>query len=398
MSPPSANSGALKRLDLVEALVGIACGLSIVTALAYCIQIPIHPGGTRDYIVYWATGQQLVHHANPYDPNQMSSLEHSAGLSIPGSYFMRNPPWALVLTLPLGLAGAASAAIPWVLLLLAVLIASVRLIGPVVSAPGKRLALLGYSFPPALHCIIAGQTSLFVLLGLALFLRLHRTRPFWAGAGLWFCTLKPHVLLPFALVWLVWVCTSRAWRMLAGAAAALAASCVVTECIAPAAWVEYLQWVRTSGIAQEKIACIGVALRDLIHPSSNWIAWLPVAVASAWALVHFWRRRARWSWTEDGHVVVLASLLTAPYCWIWDDSVAIPAILCGANRTASRTLLAVLALAYVAIDWLELTGVNVRADIYLLPAVFWLAWYLAARALKSRSAADTSDVHALAVG
>jgi hypothetical protein len=23
--------------------------------------------GKRDFVVYWATGQQLVHHANPYD-------------------------------------------------------------------------------------------------------------------------------------------------------------------------------------------------------------------------------------------------------------------------------------------------------------------------------------------
>jgi len=35
--------------------------------------------GTRDTSSFWATGQQLAHHANPYDEAAMTRIEHSAG-------------------------------------------------------------------------------------------------------------------------------------------------------------------------------------------------------------------------------------------------------------------------------------------------------------------------------
>jgi hypothetical protein len=381
-------------------LLGIACGLSIVTAAVYCIQIPLNPVGTRDYVVYWATGKLLLHHANPYDPNLIGSLEHQAGLLFPGSYFMRNPPWTLPLAILPGLCGPNAAAVPWSLLMLAVLFLSVRTVWPAAGARSAKLSLLGYVFPPALLCIISGQTSLFVLLGMALFLRIHRTRPFWAGASLWFCTLKPHILLPFALTWLVWVVATRAWKMLAGAAAAMAASCLLTEWIDPAAWSQYLQWSRSSGIAGEKIPCLAVVLRDLIHPASSWIAFVPAIVGSVWALFWFSRRRRNWDWFEHGNVLVLVSILVAPYCWIWDQSVVIPALLYGACRTASRAGIAILALVYVALDAFELTGVNARSNLYLWPAIFWLGWYLLVRARPAESPGSPSaqSAHVPALG
>jgi hypothetical protein len=379
-----------KHFNFGELLLGIACGLSIVTAVVYCVQIPLNPIGTRDYVVYWATGKLLLHHLNPYDPTLIGTLEHSAGLLYPGSYFMRNPPWTLPLALLPGLGSPRAAAVPWSLALLAALFLSVRAVWPAFGAGSGRLSLLGYVFPPALLCVIAGQTSLFILLGMALFLRLYRSRPFWAGASLWFCTVKPHVLLPFALIWLVWVVLTRAWRMLAGAAAAMAASCLLTACIDPAAWSQYLQWSRISGIAGEKIPCLGVELRDLIHPASSWIAFIPALVGCVWALFWFARRRSRWDWIEHGKLLVHVSIFVAPYCWIWDQSVVIPALLYGACRTGSRTGLAILALAYIALDALELTGVNPRSNLYLWPSALWLGWYLLVRTRPSQPTQDPS--------
>jgi Glycosyltransferase family 87 len=377
------------RSDLAEALLGVACGLAFATALAYFIQIPLQPVGTRDYVVYWATGQQLLHHGNPYDPSLMGSLEHSAGLALPGSYFMRNPPWTLPLALLPALLPTSDAAVPWSLLMLAALCLAVRMVWPMEGARSKQLSLLGYVFPPALHGVIAGQTSMFALLGLALFLRLHKSRPFWAGASVWFWTLKPHILLPFMLVWLVWVLVTRAWRMLAGSAAAMAASCLLTECIDPSAWKQYLQWSQASGIGSEQIPCLGVALRQLIHPAGFWIAFVPAIVGSLWALFWFARRRKTWDWVRHGNILVLVSILVAPYCWIWDQSVVIPALLYSASHTRSRASLALLAVAYIVIDVQEMLGVSVRSWLYLWPSIFWLAWYLLARPRTIPSLAES---------
>jgi hypothetical protein len=81
---------------------------------------------------------------------------------------------------------------------------------------------------------------------------------------------------------------------------------------------------------------------------------------------------------KDGSVVMLVSLLTAPYSWVYDDCVAIPSLLEGAYRTRSRILLIVLALASVVIYTELVSGIRIPTNLYLWTAPAWLAWYLLA--------------------
>ncbi len=46
-----------------------------------------------------------------------------------------------------------------------------------------------------------------------------------------------------------------------------------------------------------------------------------------WALAYFWPRRRSWDWFENGSLLVLVSIFVAPFGWIFDQSLAIPAIL-----------------------------------------------------------------------
>ncbi|MGD0367473.1 MAG: glycosyltransferase family 87 protein [Acidobacteriaceae bacterium] len=389
-----------KKPDLTELLVGIACGMAITLTALFLGVMPMvrHLAGARDYVVYWSTGQQLVHHANPYDPVAMGDLERSAGFDGKrGSYYMRNPPWGLPLALPLGFLGPRVAALPWSLLMLGILVICVQTLWKMFGAPGTLLEWLGICFPPALQCVIMGQTSLFLLLGLVLFLRNYRTRPFWAGAALWLCTLKPHLFLPFGLVLLIWIFVSRQWRVLAGALTAIAVSCVVTEIIDPLAWVQYAHWAHTSGIANEYIPCLSVELRDLINPSAKWLV-LPLSVLGGiWAVIYYWPRRHAWDWLEHGNAVMLVSILVAPYCWIYDQSLAMPALMYGAWRASSRKVVAALALLYI---WLELQPFytpGLHSHWYLWPAPAWLAWYLYARWEEKRATVPAAPAIAEAV-
>ena len=83
------------------------------------------------------------------------------------------------------------------------------------------------AFAPALACLLAGQISLFALLGLVLFLRLHKTRPLLSGVSLWLCALRPHLFLPFCVVLILWIIATRSYKILLGALAALAMQCSV---------------------------------------------------------------------------------------------------------------------------------------------------------------------------
>ena len=385
-SSPPAQAAARERPDYAGAMIALACGMAFMWTALFLAVMPTmkHVSGARDFVVYWATGQQLAHHANPYDPVVMGAIERAAGYAgKPGSYYMRNPPWSLPLALPLGFFSVQAAALPWSLFIFGLLVLSVRMLLKILGRPGGPVGLLGYAFPPALTCVIMGQTSLFLLLGLVLFLRLHRTRPFWAGAALWFCTLKPHVLLPFAVVLLVWIVVSRNWRILLGALAALAVSCGLTLCIDPSAFAQYLHWADRSGIGNEFIPCLSVALRDLVDPQAKWLVFVLCVPACLWALLYFRRHRQEWDWMEHGNLLVLISLVVAPYCWLYDQSLALPAVLLAVSRTRSRLALASIAALYLLVVIQPFYAAGLHSALYLWPAPAWLAWYWATRRLEA---------------
>jgi hypothetical protein len=376
-----------KTYDFAELSIALVSGLALAITAIFLIVAPLAGkiAGSRDFVVYWATGQQLVHHANPYDGDAMIRVERAAGL--PAGYgvlFMRNPPWGLLIAYPLGLIGTRVGTLLWSLLLLACLFGSVRMMWQMHERPRNLLNFLGLSFAPALVCLIVGQTSLFALLGLVLFLRLHRSSPFLAGMSLWLCALKPHLFLAFGAVLLAWVVVNSCYKVLLGAVVAMAASCAVAWLIDPTAWADYAHMMRSYGIEREFIPCWSVVLRLWVSPRTLWLQSLLPVLGCGWALAYFWKRRHTWDWLKDGSPLMLVSVLTAPYCWVFDQVVAIPALLHGAYTTRSRTALTLLAGASLALEIGLVRGIGLPSAFYLWTAPGWLAWYLFATAASRR--------------
>ncbi len=380
MASNTKNPSAQQKPDFADfVIVGVTSLALSFTTLFLCVMPLASFAGKRDFVVFWATGQQLVHHASPYDPVAMAQLELKAGFPAEaGVMYMRNPPWDLPLALPLGFIGVQPGAILWSLLLAACLLASVRILWRMHGRPSGCLHWLGISFAPALLCLLMGQTTLFALLGYLLFLDLHQRRPFLAGTSLWFCALKPQLLLPFGVVLLAWIFFTRAYKLLAGAAAAIAASCLAAFCLDPAAWPQYARMMRAAGIQNARIPCLSVAFRFCLGPQKVWLTYLPAVLACFWALGYFWRRRHAWHWARNGSLVMLVGLLTAPYSWLYDDCLAIPALLQGAYSTRSRILLAVLPLGSILMSAEMLFGLRISSSFFLWTAPAWFAWYLVA--------------------
>jgi hypothetical protein len=372
---------AQEHRDLAEISIAVVAGLALAITTLFIFAVPVagNLAASRDFVSYWATGQQLVHHGNPYDRDAISTLEHSAGLTPKAVLIMRNPPWALPLAYPLGFLPLRLAAILWTLLLLACLLVSVRMIRELHGSPPNRIHWLGLSFTPALICLTMGQTALFGLLGLVLFLRFHSTRPFAAGAALWLCALKPHLFLPFAAALAAWIVVSRSYRLLAGFVAALALSSAVAFAIDPSAWQDYGRLMRSPAVDNEFIPCLADALRHWLYPGATWLQYLPAALGSIWALIYFWRRRGQWDWVTNGAPLMLVSLVVAPYCWFYDQGLAIPALMYGAYTTRNRPLLTILAML-ILLSYVELCFIKVISPLWLWTAPAWLAWYLFARA------------------
>jgi hypothetical protein len=386
---------AQENRDLAELSIAVVAGLALALIILFVCVVPVagHLAASRDFVSYWATGRQLVRHANPYDSDAIARIEQSAGFTDKVVLLMRNPPWALPLAYPLGLLGIRIAAILWTLLLLGCLLLSVRIVHQLHGFPPNRIHWLGFAFTPALICLTMGQTTLFALLGLVLFLRFYRLRPFAAGAALWLCALKPHLFLPFAAALALWIVVSRSYKLLAGALTALALSSAAAFLMAPRAWSDYAHMMRSPVVENEFIPCLADALRHWLAPQATWLQYLPAALCCIWALVYFWRRRTAWDWTTHGGSLILVSLVAAPYCWLYDQGLAIPALLEGAYATRSRNFLAVLPFLIFALD-IEICALKVVSPLYLWTAPAWLIWYLVARASAHKGAALSPSVPA----
>lgn len=342
--------------------------------------------GTRDFVEYWAAGQQLVHGQNPYDRVAILRLERAQGFPVDTPVLViPNPPIILPLLFPLGYLGSRTAESLWIVLLLVCLVASVRMVWSMLNTRSSDLQILGYTFAPAIFCLAAGQISLLVLLGLALFLRFHRSRSMLAGASLWFCALKPHLFVAFGVVLILWVIARRRFSILVGAASALIGSLIAAFVLDGSAWSQYREMMIAARVDRVTIPCWSILLRQTISPSATWLQYLPMVAACIWAVWYFRKHNEHWDWVEHGSLLVLVSVLAAPYTWLIDQCVAIPALLYGLSVTRSRVLVATLALASATMELAPLRHLSIlHSNFYLWTAPAWLGWYIAVRWLSGQ--------------
>lgn len=395
--PHAENPSAKTLASLVaDCVVGIIC-VPALTAFAFGIALLLLTGnspGHHDVVSYWTAGHQLLHHANPYDSEAVLRSELAAGVPTGAqALLVRNPPWALCLVLPLGVLGVPLGSLVWTLLLLGCFTASVQLIGTIsremAGQPQNKVHLLGYTFAPALLCVLTGQTSLFSLLGLVLFLKLYRARPFLAGSALYLCALKPHLFLPCAIVLLLWIVATHSYRLVLGFITTLSAASLAVTWFDPMVWTHYHQMMQTSGITAEFIACPAVALRFAIAPHAIWMQYLPAALGCAWAVLYYRKHRAEWDWMEHGALLLVVSILVSPYAWLTDQTILLPALLpvvISRNiASASAWPLRTLMLASAVIEMQQLYGVTMHSAWVLWTTPFWLAWFLVASARSAGS-------------
>jgi Glycosyltransferase family 87 len=352
-----------------------AAGFLFISAVIAIGLAKANPGG-KDFIEYWAAEQGLVR-GNPYDFAAILRMQHEAGFEPARPEFWYSPPPAFLLALPLGYLSAKTGLIAWTIFHFACLSISLWLLWRLHGRPDSLLHLCGYLFAPAVICLGAGQISTYFLLGVTLFLTLHQTRPFLAGAALFPCILKPHLFLPFALVLLLWIVSKKAYWIPAGFIATLIAGAAVAMKYDPHIWFHYTRMMKTEGMLNEYIATLSVSLRFLIDRRAVWIQFIPVYIACGWAIWYFWTRRARWSWMDQGLLVLLVSVMCAPYGWFFDESVLLPAVLTGVWRakTSDRPLWPIALIAGVAL--IEVfQSVKLMSPYYLWTTPAWLGWYL----------------------
>ena len=380
-------------LRVFAAACMVVAGAALVAGV-YAVGITSKNATERDFIQYWAAGQQLAHHANPYDVAAILHIEQSAGMDGDSPKVSLSPPVALLLLLPLGYIGAKAGLICWLLLELACAGLAAWILWFLHGRPQSLFHLLVFGFPPTLGCLMAGQLGVFFLLEIVLFLYLHKSRPWLAGAALAFCTLKPHLFLPCLVVLVLWSVRRRDLRIVSGFLAALAFCCALTFWIDPHAWLEYSQVMHSARVLEVFLPTVGAALSFLVDRNAHWIEFVPEAAGCAWAAWYYWSRRDGWSWTEHGLLLLPVSAICAPYLWFTDEAILFPAILAGIYLMEKSTRAWILLGLITAGSLIGvLRAIPLPSPFYLWTTPAWFAWYLYAMWSKPSSAAVPITEH-----
>lgn len=334
----------------------------------------------HDFIAYWSTGKLMAARANPYDSQAILHLENSAGGHYERPFIMRNPPWALLLVLPLGWLPVPVAGVLWTLSIVTAAVISVALLRPNWM---EHVPLNAWLFAPAMMCVAAGQTATFLLLGVSLFLRFERRRPLLAGAALLLPAMKPHLFLLFWPLLLLECWRRRNFAVLAGLAAAMVVASAFAMGFDPHVWAHYGRALQGEDIRNQFLPNLACGLRAL-DPRAVWLQGVPTLAGLAAALVFWIRRRDRWEWQRDGAMIFGSSVLTAPYSWPTDLTLFVPAVLQRSRRSSKATVVVLTALNVATIlVAIRHPLMTLWPYVWMGPAFFLWCWWAGRQSLVS---------------
>jgi hypothetical protein len=197
-----------------------------------------------------------------------------------------------------------------------------------VTDPGSWFRAAVLLFPPTVFLLVYGQIGAICLFGVAGFLFfMSRDRPVPAGLCVALTAIKPHLLFAFGLYLLLESLVSRRDRVaLLTGTIALAATAATAWKINPTVYADYFAALSappgTSGfvsVQDWRLPLGSYWLRMTVAPDQFWVQFLPAAIVTV-ATIIFWRKApGSRDWLRVTPVLVLASLLAAPYGgWMFD--------------------------------------------------------------------------------
>lgn len=312
------------------------------------------------------------------------------GFSAARPLVMRNPPWALWITIPLGLLDYSSARLLWTCCLLLILMFSADALWRLYAGEQRRWwvpLLLTFAFAPTLACISVGQTAPLVLAGLTLFLYLYPQSEFWCGFALLLGAVKPQLIFLFAVVLFLWSIRQKRTRIIAGAICGLTFVTAVAVFLDSSVILQYKAMLLQESVQTQFIPGLGGVLRMAF--GSAWLQVLPAALGIVWVSFHYSRHQREWSWNEQLPVLILASILLSPYTWLVDEVVVLIALITVAAGLKNVRLSAKLGLTFALVNIIILTGLSIGIRVvspyYVWTIWVWIGLYFVARAHATKS-------------
>jgi hypothetical protein len=325
MTTTSTNSRSyvwLKR-GLLAALLAAVAELALQASYAWLV-VP------RDLSVYLASTKALLLQRSPWDAATISVVAHQygympAGMNAAGLWTL---PMVFPFLAPFTLLPYPLAAWLWSFINLLLLWADAGLIRQWLPSlkPRTQIILLA-AFPPVFALLLWGQIPGLVLFGYLAFIACaQRRRDGLAGLALTLTTFKPHLGF-LALIFIAyWVVRERRWKVAAGLLLGLLVVMTLVFAFSPNWLIDYRNAVQDPPLSYDASTFFRV-LHRMIFPQQPWMQFIGLVASSIGLLVYLIWRRPRSGLLPTIPFLLAWSISLAPYGWIYDQIVALPALM-----------------------------------------------------------------------
>ena len=284
-----------------------------------------------DFFEYWAAGRLLLLGNNPYSPDQLLNMQLSAGFAKEKPIIMYNPPWALTFILPFCWQNYFHGKFLWLFFNFALVLFCSDLAWRLYGGSYQHRAwalILAFTFIPTLFMINMGQIVPMILLGVVGFLYLAKQRRYGLiGIPAVLIAIKPHTLYLFWIALLVWTLDRRYWWVIGSCAASFLAAMIIPLTFSVNILNQNIGCLRNHSPFYWATPSGGTALRLIFGVEKLWLPFLPALLGVAWFLIYYSRNRKTWEWNQHVPLVLLVSVMTAPFAWTWDYPVLLPVIM-----------------------------------------------------------------------
>jgi hypothetical protein len=270
-----------------------------------------------DFVNVWAAGRLALdgQPAAIYDWAVHRRMEVAIlGHDFPGYYGWHYPPMLLLAAAPLATLPYVPA---WLLWSGATALFMAWALWQVVPRAGVVLPLL--AAPASLYCVVVGQNGMLTAGLMAATLAFLDRRPWLAGLFLGLLTYKPQfgLLFPLALL------AGGYWRVLAGATvSALAFAGVSAVVFGIDTWAAFAASLgSTVGVLRDGTPGWDklLSVYALLHPLGERVAWAAqMVVVAVLAVLVAWAFRRRMPAAPRAALLAVASVLAAPYFYVYD--------------------------------------------------------------------------------
>jgi len=347
-----------------------------------------------DYVEYWAAGRLNLGGGNPYAADQLLPLERAAGRKTE-VLLMWNPPWTLALAMPLALFSYPISRLMWFILSIAMILMATNWTWMLLGGSNQKRWLasaIAFSFFPTIIVLRIGQIGPLLLLGVAGFLHFEHNKRYWlAGAFAALLAIKPHLLYLVCISVLVWSIGRRRWGILGGGAIVLLSATLTAMMFNSYVITQYLSATMADSPLVWMTPTFGSLLRWLLGFERKWLVFIPMMAGIFWLGLYGLRHRLDWLWVDRIPLLLLVSVVSAPFGWSFDQVVLIPVLLQAMIQlfdTSRGRIVYCAIVTYLAIN-IAAFAIHARFNdfwqLWLAPVL--LIWYLLTQRW-SRHAAD----------